>query len=183
MNAMIGRQRTLQERCAGVQLLVLDVDGVLTNGGVKLDADAREGKQFHVRDGLALRAWHEAGKRSALISGRSSPAVEARARELGVWRVVQGSSDKLRALQWVLDDARLEPRSVCYVGDDLPDLPPLRVCGLAVAVADADPLVRAEAHHVTRAAGGHGAVREVIELILGCQGLWGRLLDGARGAA
>jgi 3-deoxy-D-manno-octulosonate 8-phosphate phosphatase (KDO 8-P phosphatase) len=183
MNATAPRPRTLQERCTGVELLVLDVDGVLTDGGVRLDADGREVKQFFVRDGVALRSWSDAGKRSAIISGRSSPAVEARGRELGVWRVVQGAADKLWALQSVLADAGLEPRAICYVGDDLPDLPALRLCGLAVAVADADPQVRLEAHHVTRAGGGRGAVREVVELILGCQGLWGRLIEGGPGAA
>jgi 3-deoxy-D-manno-octulosonate 8-phosphate phosphatase (KDO 8-P phosphatase) len=161
-------------------MLVLDVDGVLTDGGVRLDADGREFKQFYVRDGLALRAWSDTGKRCALISGRSSVAVEARARELGVWRVLQGAADKLPALRGMLADAGMDPRAACYVGDDLPDLPPMRHCGLAVAVADADALVRAEAHHVSRAAGGHGAVREVVELILSCQGLWGPMVDKAQ---
>jgi 3-deoxy-D-manno-octulosonate 8-phosphate phosphatase (KDO 8-P phosphatase) len=112
----------------------------------------------------------------AIISGRTSPAVDVRAAELGVGLVVQGAGDKLAALRGVLDATGLRADEACAVGDDLPDLPVLRACGLAVAVADACPEARAAAHHVTQAPGGRGAVREVVELLLRAQGRWDALV-------
>jgi 3-deoxy-D-manno-octulosonate 8-phosphate phosphatase (KDO 8-P phosphatase) len=153
-------------------LLIADVDGVLTDGGIMLDADGREMKRFHVRDGFALRVWHDLGKRSALISGRSAPVVEARARELRIGRVVQGTIDKLPVFRQILLEEALSPEAVCYIGDDLPDLPPVLETGLGVAVADGCAELRAAAHYVTRTPGGCGAVREVIEMILRCQEKW-----------
>jgi 3-deoxy-D-manno-octulosonate 8-phosphate phosphatase (KDO 8-P phosphatase) len=174
---------TLRDRCAGIAVLAVDVDGVLTDGGIVLGTGGLEVKQFHVRDGSALKYWRAAGRRAALISGRNSPVVEARARELGVDWVFQGAGDKLPALRRLLADAGVGAQAVCYVGDDLPDLPPMRHCGLAAAVADACPEVRACAHFVTRAPGGRGAVREVIELLMHCQGCWRPLVDGLEAAA
>jgi 3-deoxy-D-manno-octulosonate 8-phosphate phosphatase (KDO 8-P phosphatase) len=168
---------TLQARCAAVELLVADVDGVLTDGGIVLGSGGLELKHFHVRDGSGLKLWHQAGRRTALISGRTSQAVEARARELGVAWVYQGAGDKLSALRLALTVADVGPPAVCYVGDDLPDLPAMRACGLAVAVADACAEVRAFAHYTTQAPGGRGAVREVIELILHAQGAWAPLRE------
>jgi 3-deoxy-D-manno-octulosonate 8-phosphate phosphatase (KDO 8-P phosphatase) len=162
---------TLRDRCRGVELLVLDVDGVLTGGGIVHGVGA-EPKEFFVRVGSGLNVWHECGKRTGIVTGRRSAAVEARAAELGVALVTQGAGDKLAALSELLGRAGVGPEAVCYVGDDLPDLPPMQRCGLAVAVADACPEVRAAAHHVTRAPGGRGAAREAIELILRCQGAW-----------
>jgi 3-deoxy-D-manno-octulosonate 8-phosphate phosphatase (KDO 8-P phosphatase) len=170
----------LRERCAAVELLVLDVDGVLTGGGITYADNGVELKTFHVRDGSGLKIWHQAGKRSAVITGRSSRVVAVRAAELGIGQVVQGAGDKLAAYRQVLCDSGLGPEQVCFLGDDLPDLPLLRHCGLAVAVADACPEARAEAHLVTRAAGGQGAAREVIELVLGCQGLWQQAVERYR---
>jgi YrbI family 3-deoxy-D-manno-octulosonate 8-phosphate phosphatase len=168
--------RTLRERCLGVELLVVDVDGVLTGGGIVYGAAGGEAnlevKAFHVRDGSGLKLWHRAGLRSAIVTGRSSPVVEVRAAELGVARVLQGAADKLAGLTAVAAEMNLAPIAICYVGDDLPDVPAMRQAGLAVAVADACALARAAAHHVTRAPGGRGAVREVIELVLRCQGKW-----------
>jgi 3-deoxy-D-manno-octulosonate 8-phosphate phosphatase (KDO 8-P phosphatase) len=164
--------RSLPHRCQAIELLIADVDGVLTDGGIVLDADGRELKRFHVRDGFALRVWNDLGKRSALISGRSAPVVESRARELHIGRVVQGAAEKLSVFRSVLHEEQLSPEAVCYVGDDLPDLPPLRAAGLGVAVADACAELRAAADYVTRVPGGSGAVREVIEMILRCQGHW-----------
>jgi 3-deoxy-D-manno-octulosonate 8-phosphate phosphatase (KDO 8-P phosphatase) len=161
-----------------VELLVMDVDGVLTGGGIIYGDNGVELKVFHVRDGSGLKFWHQAGKRSAILSGRTSRAVDVRAAELGVGWVVQGAADKGSAYRQVLAATGLRPDQVCGVGDDLPDLPVLRNCGLAVAVADACPEVRQEAHFVTRAAGGAGAVRETIELILRCQGRWQAVVDG-----
>jgi 3-deoxy-D-manno-octulosonate 8-phosphate phosphatase (KDO 8-P phosphatase) len=168
--------RSLRERCGGVELLVVDVDGVLTAGGIVYGASAGEAgleiKAFHVRDGSGLKLWHRTGKRSAIITGRSSPVVEARAAELGVSRVIQGAADKLAALTRLAGELKIDPSTICYVGDDVPDVPALRRVGLAAAVADGCAEARAAAHYVTRAPGGRGAVREVIELILRCQGRW-----------
>jgi 3-deoxy-D-manno-octulosonate 8-phosphate phosphatase (KDO 8-P phosphatase) len=173
-SAGAGGPRTLRERCLGVELLVADVDGVLTGGGIIYGTGGLELKAFHVRDGSGLKLWHECGKRSALLTGRRSPVVDVRAAELGVTHVVQGAGDKGATFQGLLAAAGVEPGAACYVGDDLPDLPALRAAGLAVAVADACPEVRAAAHYVTRAPGGSGAVREVVELVLRCQGAWQR---------
>jgi YrbI family 3-deoxy-D-manno-octulosonate 8-phosphate phosphatase len=167
-----GAARTLADRCAGIELLVVDVDGVLTDGGIVHGSGGLEMKRFHVRDGFGLRAWQRVGKRAALITGRSSPVVEVRAREVGIDFVFQGAADKWPAYRGLLEQTGLAPEAVCYIGDDLPDLPPLRHCGLAVAVADGCPEVRAQAHYVTERPGGGGAVREVIELVLRCQGQW-----------
>jgi 3-deoxy-D-manno-octulosonate 8-phosphate phosphatase (KDO 8-P phosphatase) len=172
---------TLAERCAGIELLVVDVDGVLTDGSVVYTDNGVEVKAFHVRDGSGLKLWRLAGKTAALISGRTSRAVEVRAAELGIAPVVQGAADKLPAFRTLLGAAERRPEEVCYLGDDVPDLPVLRACGLAVAVADACAEVRAAAHYVTRAPGGRGAVREVIELILRCQGRWRGLVEQVAG--
>ena len=174
-------RRSLQERCSAIELLVVDVDGVLTEGGIVHGSAGLELKQFHVRDGFGLRCWQRAGKRAAIITGRSSPVVEVRALEVGIGSVVQGAAEKLPAYRRLLAETGLLPGQVCYVGDDLPDLPPLRNCGLAAAVADAAAEVRAAAHYVTRNAGGRAAVREVVELILRCQGVWQPMTDRLRG--
>jgi 3-deoxy-D-manno-octulosonate 8-phosphate phosphatase (KDO 8-P phosphatase) len=168
---------SLAERARAVELLLLDVDGVLTDGRIVYTDNGVELKAFHVRDGSGLKLWHLAGKKSAIISGRTSKAVEVRAAELGVGIVLQGMGDKRGGFQQVLTQTGLRAEQVCCVGDDVPDLPLLRQCGLAVAVADACPEARAAAQYVTRAAGGHGAVRETIELILRCQDHWQKLVD------
>jgi YrbI family 3-deoxy-D-manno-octulosonate 8-phosphate phosphatase len=165
---------TLQDRCTRIELLVVDVDGVLTDGSIIYSDNGVELKVFHVRDGSGLKLWQQAGKKSAIISGRSANMVAVRAAEVGIGQVVQGAADKLPAFQGLLQG--LTPEQVCYVGDDVPDLPVLHRCGLAVAVADACPEVIAAAHYVTRAPGGRGAVRETIEFILSAQGLWQKLL-------
>jgi 3-deoxy-D-manno-octulosonate 8-phosphate phosphatase (KDO 8-P phosphatase) len=167
-------QPTLAERCRSVELLVLDIDGVLTEGGIVYGTGGLEIKHFHVRDGSGLKLWKQAGKRSAVITGRSSPVVDVRAAELGVEFVFQDASDKLSVYNGLLAETELPPLAVCYVGDDLPDLACLQNCGLAAAVGDGCREARAAAHYVTRAPGGRGAVREVVELILRCQGKWGR---------
>jgi 3-deoxy-D-manno-octulosonate 8-phosphate phosphatase (KDO 8-P phosphatase) len=154
---------TLAERCRGIELLVLDVDGVLSAGGIWQGAiegqmpAPLEGKEFHVRDGLGLRIWREAGKDAVIISGRDSIVVHRRATEVGIREVLQGVGDKGKA---------------AFVGDDIIDAPALRLSGLGVAVADACTEAILAAHHVTHRPGGRGAVREVIELILRCQGKW-----------
>ncbi len=172
---------TLRERCAAVELLVVDVDGVLTDGGIVHANDGNELKTFHVRDGSGLKIWRFAGKRAALITGRTSRLVAARAAEVDIDPVIQGVPEKMPSYRTLLADGGWRPEQVCFVGDDVPDLPLLRNCGLAVAVGDACPEVIADAHYVARAAGGRGAVREAIELILGCQGRWQAVVERFRG--
>jgi len=171
---------TLSERCARIELLVLDVDGVLTEGGITYADDGKEIKRFHVRDGSGLAIWRHVGKKSAIISGRSSRIVEVRAAELDISPVIQGTTQKLEPFRQILEAARLTAEQACFIGDDFPDLPVMRSCGLAVAVADACPDVLTEAHYVTRCPGGQGAVREVIELILNCQGHWQKIVERFR---
>ncbi|HEX4607972.1 MAG TPA: HAD hydrolase family protein [Urbifossiella sp.] len=166
----------LAARAGRVRLLLLDVDGVLTDGRIVYADDGTELKRFHVRDGSGLKFWRDTGKRAAVLSGRSSPAVDRRATELGLAPVVQGQGDKLPAFERVLADLGLAADEVCAVGDDLPDLPVLARAGLAVAVADACPEVRAAAHYVTTAPGGAGAVREAVEWLLKLTNEWGRVV-------
>ena len=170
----------LARRCRAIELLVLDVDGVLTNGGIVYDDHGTELKRFHVRDGSALKFWQHAGKHAAILSGRTSRTVEVRAAELGIAPVIQGMPAKLASYRKLLDHFQLQPEQVACIGDDLPDLPLVRNCGLGVAVHDAVPELRADAAYVTHTPGGTGAVREVIELILRCQGAWQRLVDRLR---
>jgi 3-deoxy-D-manno-octulosonate 8-phosphate phosphatase (KDO 8-P phosphatase) len=162
----------LAGRSAPIELLVVDVDGVLTDGAIVVDDRGVESKHFHVRDGLAYSLWHRAGKHSAILSGRRAEVVERRAAELGIDHVGQGLDDKTVPFRALLAKLGLEARQACYVGDDLVDLPVLRAAGLAACPADAVPEVKDAAHLVTAAAGGRGAVREVVEVILKAQGLW-----------
>src|SRR5438105_858633 len=154
---------TLAERIAPVELLVLDVDGVLTDGRIVYADGGAEVKAFHVRDGSALTLWKRAGRRAAIVTGRSSPVVDRRAAELGVGTVIQGAGDKGEALRRVLAKMGLRPEQACAVGDDLFDLPMLAGAGLAVAVAGAWPAGRAAAPSVTRAGAGRRAVRRGVE--------------------
>ncbi len=167
----------LAARCAGIELLAVDVDGVLTDGVIALDDRGVESKNFHVRDGLAYALWHRAGKRSAILSGRRAEVVDRRAAELNIAHVAQGLTDKTGPMRALLARLELEPRQVCFVGDDLVDLPVLGVVGLAACPVDAVTEVRDAVHLVTTAAGGRGAVREVIEVVLKAQGLWHGLCD------
>lgn len=166
----------LDERCEPIELILADVDGVLTTGGIIFDNQGIETKQFHIRDGLGIKLWQRAGYRFGVVTGRSSHIVKIRAAELGVEIVRQTAEDKLPVVQQILDELRLEPRQVCYIGDDLPDLPVMRAVGLSVAVADAAPELRAAANFVTTAGGGYGAVRETIEMILKAQRRWDELI-------
>jgi 3-deoxy-D-manno-octulosonate 8-phosphate phosphatase (KDO 8-P phosphatase) len=137
-------------------------------------------KRFHVRDGSGLKFWRLAGNRAAILSGRTSPAVAIRAAELGINPVFQGREDKHAALTEVLATVQVKPEETCAIGDDLPDLPLLLRCGLAVAVADAVPEVRSAAHYVTTMPGGRGAVRDAVEWLLKLQGTWDSLVDRYR---
>lgn len=162
----------LADRAARVRLLLLDVDGVLTDGSIVYADDGTELKRFHVRDGSGLKLWRQAGMRAAIVSGRRSAAVDRRAAELGVSPVLQGRDDKLTAFAEVLAAVGLSADEVCAVGDDLPDVPVLRRAGVAVAVADACPEVRAAADYVTAVPGGRGAVRDAVEWLMKLRGEW-----------
>lgn len=162
----------LAARCEAIELLLVDVDGVLTDGSIVVDDNGVESKHFHVRDGTAFSLWRRAGKRTAILSGRSTRAVAHRAADLGITHVIQGAVRKVEPFRALLAELKLEPRQVCFVGDDLVDLSVLRQVGLAACPADAIDEVRQEAHFVTRAVGGRGAVREVVELVLKHQGTW-----------
>jgi 3-deoxy-D-manno-octulosonate 8-phosphate phosphatase (KDO 8-P phosphatase) len=166
-----------------IRLVGLDVDGVLTDGGLylgELSGAMLELKRFDVRDGLGIRMLQRAGMRVAWVSGRRSAAVEVRAKELGVEDLVQQPRDgKLAAFSELVREKGLELSECAFIGDDLPDLEVLAVVGLAIAVADAAPEVQAAAHWCTRSAGGRGAVREAAEAILKGRGVWDDLLGGA----
>jgi 3-deoxy-D-manno-octulosonate 8-phosphate phosphatase (KDO 8-P phosphatase) len=163
----------LRPRLRRIKLFLCDVDGVLTDGSVFLGG-AREIKRFNIRDGLGLIFLRRAGFKVGWVSARPSAVTEARAAELGIDFLVQQGDrlSKTGAVEKLLRRTRLDWDAVCFVGDDVVDLGPLARAGLAVAVADARPEVKTAAHYVTRAAGGHGAVREVVEMILKAQGKW-----------
>ena len=166
----------VESRAARVRLLLLDCDGVLTDGRITPVEGGEELKSFHTRDGHGLVMLHRAGLRSGIISGRKSKLVELRAADLGVSFVKQGALDKVEAFESLLREAGVEASHAAYVGDDVVDIPLMRRCALAVAVADATEDTRAAAHYVTRLPGGFGAVREVCELILKAQGRWDELM-------
>ena len=166
----------VQERAARIKLLLMDCDGVLTDGRIWLFADGEEQKGFHTRDGLGIELLHRAGLRSGIISGRTASAVETRARTLGMSFVIQGHENKIKAFADVLAQADVANAEVAYIGDDLNDIPLMLQSGLGVAVADAALETREHAHYVTEALGGFGAVREVIELILKSQDRWDDLI-------
>jgi 3-deoxy-D-manno-octulosonate 8-phosphate phosphatase (KDO 8-P phosphatase) len=157
-------------RARAIRLLVLDVDGVLTDGRLYYADDGVELKAFNIQDGLGLRMLSASGVTIAIISGRRSTALERRAENLGVEHVFQGVNDKLSVFQELLTRLSLDARTAAAIGDDLPDLPVLRRCELAVSVPDAPALVRDHAHYVTQRRGGHGAVRELCEMIMTAQG-------------
>jgi YrbI family 3-deoxy-D-manno-octulosonate 8-phosphate phosphatase len=167
----------LEERCQPIELILSDVDGVLTEGGIVIDNQGIETKRFHVRDGLGIKLWQKAGYRFGLITVRSSHLVKMRVAELGIEIIRQGTDDKLATAREIMSELRLSPLQVCYIGDDLPDLPLARAAGLAVAVADACAELQQAAHYVTKLSGGCGAVRETIEMILKAQRRWEDLIQ------
>jgi len=160
-----------------IELLILDVDGVLTDGRITLTGDGEEIKSFHARDGAGMKYWTRVGKKLAIVSGRGAPAVARRAEELGVHAVRLDARDKLPACREVLAELGMRFDQAAVIGDDLTDLPVLRRCAFGVAVADATGELREQADYVTRLPGGAGCVREVIELILKGAGLWERILE------
>ena len=164
------------DAAAAVRLLVLDVDGVMTDGGILLDDRGVESKRFHVRDGTGIKIWRKLGCEVALISGRRGNVVQHRARELGIPHVVQGADDKSEVFLRLLSDLRLDAAATAVLADDLPDVPMLRLAGYPMAVADAVCEVRDLARFTTSRPGGSGAVREAIEHLIRARGQWDRAL-------
>ena len=156
----------LAERFRRVKLLIMDCDGVLTDGRLYFGPTGEELKVFFVRDGQGLAYWHKAGFRSGIISGRNNPILEMRARQLGVEFIWQGRKEKVSAFHELIEAAAVAADEACFIGDDTPDAEVFPLVGLAVAVGDALDDVKAAAHYVTKCDGGRGAVREVIDLLL-----------------
>ena len=171
----------LAAKCRAVELLVSDVDGVMTDGRIIYDNQGIETKQFHVRDGVAVKLWQKSGNRFAIITQRSSHAVKIRASELDVSFVRQAAADKIVTMNEIATELGLKFSQIAYIGDDLPDLPVLRAVGLGVAVADAAREVREAADFVTSLPGGRGAVRETVEMILRNQQRWEDLVRSFEG--
>lgn len=153
-----------------IQLLICDVDGVMSDGLIYMGNNSEELKAFNVRDGYGIRCLLTSGIEVAIITGRQSKLLEDRAKTLGITYLYQGQHNKLLAYQQLLDTLNLKPEQTAYIGDDLIDLPVMEKVGLSVAVADAHPLLTPRANYVTRIAGGRGAVRELCDLILLAQG-------------
>ena len=164
-------------RWADVQLLACDVDGVLTDGSLSFDEQGQLIQTFYVRDGFGLVAARRAGIKIAWVSGRPSKVAQKRFEELGLDFCLLACDDKARALLELQSQLNLGPSACCFIGDDIPDLSAFAVCGMRVAVADAEPIVVARADYITRARGGRGAVREIIDLMLVARGYWDMMLD------
>jgi 3-deoxy-D-manno-octulosonate 8-phosphate phosphatase (KDO 8-P phosphatase) len=171
----------LLARAARIRVLLMDVDGVLTDGTFWHVPDGRgglaEAKAFDSQDGIALGWLRKAGVAGGIISGRDSPAVEERARSAGFVHIYQGHVEKIPILEEILEKAGVSPEQVAYVGDDYTDVVIMHRVGLGVATANAKPEVKAEAHYVTTVPGGRGAIREVVELLLRAQGRWEAILE------
>ena len=162
----------LNARLKKIKLLVMDVDGVLTDGKIVVDAQGKELKFFDVQDGFGLVLLRQAGIKTAILSARSSPAVTARAEDLKIDKICQDAYPKTSFYERLLHELNCADEQVCFMGDDLPDLPVLKRVGFAVAVPNAVAELKKTAHYVTAQRGGAGAVREVVELILKAQGKW-----------
>lgn len=167
----------LQEKAKAIRLLIMDVDGVLTDGRIFYNAKGIEAEAFFVRDGFGLRMAKQAELLTAILTGRTSGAVTHRAKELGISEVHQGALNKLEVYEMLLHRHGLTDEAAAYIGDDLNDLPVLNRVGLSAAPADAAAEVRAQVVYVTTQAGGRGAVREVIDLILKAQGRWEQFVE------
>jgi 3-deoxy-D-manno-octulosonate 8-phosphate phosphatase (KDO 8-P phosphatase) len=174
----------IKKRARQIQVLLMDVDGTITAGTVTLlsqpDGSALEIKTFDAHDGQGLSLAHTAGLRTGVITGRESAALRRRARELSIEFVYEKQPTKTGAYQQILTKTGVPESAVAYLGDDLPDLPLMRRVGLAVAVGDAAPEVKRAAHYVTKAIGGKGAARELVELILKSKGIWEEMIEKAR---
>ncbi|MGB5748590.1 MAG: HAD hydrolase family protein [Desulfobacterales bacterium] len=165
------------EKLKHIQLLLLDVDGVLTDGSIIYNDAGSETKIFNARDGFGLKLVMQAGIKVGIVTGRSSNALRHRCDNLGIRYIFDGLADKAIILEKIATQTGVGPDNAAFVGDDLPDLPIMKRAGLSIAVADAHEIVRQKADWTTRARGGHGAVREVCEALLKAQGLWDELVE------
>jgi 3-deoxy-D-manno-octulosonate 8-phosphate phosphatase (KDO 8-P phosphatase) len=174
----------LKKRAAQIKLLLMDVDGTMTDGSVTLlsqnDGTALEIKTFDAHDGQGLTLAHTAGLRTGCITGRESAALLRRAHEMNMEFIYMKQPSKIPAYEEILRKAGVTDSAVAFVGDDLPDIPLMRRVGLAVAVGDAVPEVKEAAHYITQSLAGHGAVREAVELVLKSKGIWAEMIDKAR---
>ena len=174
----------VRKRAAQIKVLLMDVDGTMTDGGVTLlsqsDGSALEIKTFDAHDGQGLTLAHTAGIRTGCITGRESPALLRRASEMKMEFIYMKQAMKIPAYEEIVRKAGVPESAVAYVGDDLPDLPVMRRVGLAIAVGNAVPEVKKAAHYATKALAGHGAIREAIELIIKSKGIWEEMIDKAR---
>lgn len=171
-------KKSIREIARNIKLLILDVDGVLTDGSIILDNEGNEFKAFHVRDGHGMVMLQRAGVKVAIITGRESKVVDRRAKELGITEVYQGRNKKAETLARIIKKLSLTADEVAYIGDDVVDIPVLRKVGLPIAVKDADDWAKSYAFMVTENRGGRGAVREVCDLILRSKGLWESMIEG-----
>ncbi|MBC7797224.1 MAG: HAD-IIIA family hydrolase [Pyrinomonadaceae bacterium] len=162
----------IKKRASKIKLLLMDCDGVLTDGKITLLPNGDEQKTFNVRDGLGIVSLHKAGIQTGIISGRSSSVVERRAKELGIKFLQQGHHHKTAAFEQILREAEMTAEQTAYVGDDFVDIPILKLVGLAIAVNDAVDEVKENGHYITKTTGGNGAVREICDLILKSQNKW-----------
>ncbi len=162
---------------SAVRAIVMDIDGTLTDGQILINDAGEESKRYDVRDGCGIALWHLSGGKTAVITGRRGLALTHRMRELAITAVEQGASDKVAALDRITARLGVTRAQCIFVGDDIPDLAVMRCVGIAVAVNDAAPEVRACAHCVTNARGGAGAVRELVEKVLRAQNKWDELLS------
>jgi 3-deoxy-D-manno-octulosonate 8-phosphate phosphatase (KDO 8-P phosphatase) len=171
----------MKRKASSIRVIVSDVDGVWTSGNILYYGDGREMKEFNIRDGLAVKIAQKAGIEIAVLTSRSSRALERRCRELGINRLTQGASDKLSAMSALVQQMELTFEQVLYIGDDLPDLAPIRVSALSAAPSDAAPEVLAAVTWKLHTAGGKGALREAVELLLKERGDWPAIIEGFRG--
>lgn len=167
----------IQQRAKQIRLALFDIDGVFTDGNIQIDSQGEEIKTFNTLDGHGIRLLQHYGIQVGVITGRSSKALEHRMKNLNIEHVYQGSIDKYSAFQQLLEKLNLQPDQTSYAGDDIVDLQVMSHCGLAIAVANAHYFVKQHAHWQTSASGGHGAVREICELLLDSQGLLEEALD------
>ena len=168
-------------RAARIKLVVMDVDGTLTDGRIYIGPDGEAMKEFSVKDGMGISMLHTAGVATAIITGRESEIVKRRAAELKISHVWQGCRDKRAAWHQLKDELQLADRDIAYIGDDLNDLPLLMRAGLACCTADAQPEVKYVSHVISGCNGGNGAVRDIAELVLKSQGKWQTLVDAFAG--
>ena len=170
-------EKNIIEKLKKIKMLILDVDGVMTDGGIIMDKDGCEMKQFNVRDGHGLVMLERYGIKVAILTGRTSTVVEHRARDLKITEIYQGALNKKEIFAQILKKNNLTPDVIAYLGDDIVDIPVLKMAGFAAAVADAVEIVKKTVDYVTVHKGGQGAVREVCEMLLMAQGYWSQVAD------